>query len=57
MRRRRNFSREDVLTKTIPVFWKRGFADTKVEDLPLLLKGNNFDKKIIKVSGENDCAT
>jgi hypothetical protein len=54
MRRRRNFSREDVLTKTIPVFWKRGFADTKVEDLPLLLKGNNFDKKIIKVSGEND---
>ena len=33
MGRRRNFSREDVLTKTIPVFWKRGFADTKVEDL------------------------
>jgi AcrR family transcriptional regulator len=22
-----------VLTKAIPVFWKRGFADTKVEDL------------------------
>ena len=33
MGRRRNFSREDVLTKAIPVFWKRGFADTKVEDL------------------------
>ena len=33
MGRRRNFSWEDVLTKAIPVFWKRGFADTKVEDL------------------------
>jgi AcrR family transcriptional regulator len=22
-----------VLTKAIPVFWKRGFADTKIEDL------------------------
>jgi AcrR family transcriptional regulator len=33
MGRRRNFSREDVLTKATPVFWKRGFADTKVEDL------------------------
>jgi hypothetical protein len=33
MGRRRNFSLEDVLTKAIPVFWKRGFADTKVEDL------------------------
>jgi TetR/AcrR family transcriptional regulator, copper-responsive repressor len=33
MGRRRNFSREDVLMKAIPVFWKRGFADTKVEDL------------------------
>ncbi len=33
MGRRRNFSREDVLTKAIPVFWKHGFADTKVEDL------------------------
>jgi AcrR family transcriptional regulator len=31
--RRKNFSREDVLTKSIPVFWKHGFADTKVEDL------------------------
>lgn len=33
MGRRRNFSREDVLNKAIPVFWKRGFADTKLEDL------------------------
>ena len=33
MGRRRNINREDVLTKAIPVFWKRGFADTKVEDL------------------------
>jgi NADPH-dependent curcumin reductase CurA len=110
MGRRRNFSREDVLTKAIPVFWKRGFADKKVEDLEAtgvnksglyskfsskeifverlkhylrherlaayrayqisrrrnggaekapseligLLKANNFGKKIIKVSGEND---
>ncbi|HYA83093.1 MAG TPA: helix-turn-helix domain-containing protein [Candidatus Bathyarchaeia archaeon] len=22
-----------MLTKAIPVFWKRGFADTKIEDL------------------------
>jgi|SRR5215469_7596163 len=107
----RNINREEVLTKTIPVFWKRGFVDTKIEDLEEatgvnksglysefsskeifverlkhylrherlaayrayqisrrrnggaekapseligLLKANNFGKKIIKVSGEND---
>jgi AcrR family transcriptional regulator len=33
MGRRRKFSREDVLDKTIPVFWKHGLAETSVQDL------------------------
>ena len=33
MGRPKNFSREQVLEKALPVFWKHGFADTKVEDL------------------------
>jgi len=33
MGRHKKFSREDLLTKAIPVFWKHGFADTKIEDL------------------------
>lgn len=33
MGRPKNFSREDVLKKALPVFWRRGFADTSVQDL------------------------
>jgi TetR/AcrR family transcriptional regulator, copper-responsive repressor len=33
MGRPKNFRREEVLEKAIPVFWKRGFADTSVQDL------------------------
>jgi TetR/AcrR family transcriptional regulator, copper-responsive repressor len=33
MGRPKQFSREDVLDKTIPVFWKHGFAETSVQDL------------------------
>ena len=33
MGRPRNFSREEVLEKAIPVFWKHGFADTSLQDL------------------------
>ena len=33
MGRPKNFSREEVLEKAIPVFWKRGFSDTSVQDL------------------------
>jgi AcrR family transcriptional regulator len=33
MGRRKQFNREDVLDKTIPVFWKHGFAETKVQHL------------------------
>src|SRR5271154_1348764 len=33
MGRPKNFSREDVLRKAIPLFWERGFADTSVQDL------------------------
>jgi AcrR family transcriptional regulator len=33
MGRPKNFSREDVLEKAIPLFWKKGFADTSVQDL------------------------
>jgi TetR/AcrR family transcriptional regulator, copper-responsive repressor len=33
MGRQKLFTREDVLDKTIPMFWKHGFADTKVQDL------------------------
>ena len=33
MGRPKNFRREQVLEKAIPVFWKRGFSDTSVQDL------------------------
>ena len=33
MGRPKNFSREDVFQKAIPVFWKQGFADTSLQDL------------------------
>lgn len=33
MGRRKNFSREDVLDRSIPVFWTQGLADTTVQDL------------------------
>jgi AcrR family transcriptional regulator len=33
MGRPKNFTREEVLEKAIPVFWKRGFSDTSVQDL------------------------
>lgn len=33
MARPKNFSREGVLDKAIPVFWQRGFADTSLQDL------------------------
>src|SRR5260370_13800715 len=33
MGRPKNFSREEVLEKAIPVFWKHGFADTSLQDL------------------------
>jgi TetR/AcrR family transcriptional regulator, copper-responsive repressor len=35
MGRRKQFSREGVLDKTIPVFWKHGLAETTVQDLEL----------------------
>jgi hypothetical protein len=43
-----------VLTKAIPVFWKRGFVDTKVEDLEEadVNKSGLFGIQT-KVSGEN----
>src|ERR1700739_845723 len=33
MARPRNFSREGVLEKALPVFWKHGFADASLQDL------------------------
>jgi AcrR family transcriptional regulator len=33
MGRLKNFSREGVLEKALPVFWKHGFADTSLQDL------------------------
>jgi AcrR family transcriptional regulator len=33
MGRPKNFSREGVLKKALPVFWKHGFADTSLQDL------------------------
>jgi TetR/AcrR family transcriptional regulator, copper-responsive repressor len=33
MGRPRNFSREDVLEKALPVFWKHGFSDTSLQEL------------------------
>ena len=33
MGRPKNFSREGVLEKAMPVFWKYGFADTSLQEL------------------------
>ena len=33
MGRPKNFSREEVLGKAMPVFWRHGFADTTLQDL------------------------
>jgi AcrR family transcriptional regulator len=33
MGRPKNFSREEVLEKAMPVFWKHGFADTSLQNL------------------------
>jgi AcrR family transcriptional regulator len=33
MGRPKNFSREEVLEKAMPVFWKHGFADTTLQEL------------------------
>jgi TetR/AcrR family transcriptional regulator, copper-responsive repressor len=33
MGRPKNFSREEVLERAMPVFWKRGFADTSLQEL------------------------
>jgi AcrR family transcriptional regulator len=33
MGRPKKFSREEVLEKAMPVFWKHGFADTSLQDL------------------------
>jgi AcrR family transcriptional regulator len=33
MGRQRGFSREEVLEKAMPVFWKHGFADTSLQEL------------------------
>ncbi len=33
MGRPKNFSREGVLEKALPLFWKHGFADTSLQDL------------------------
>jgi AcrR family transcriptional regulator len=33
MGRRKNFSREQVLEKAMPVFWKHGFSDTSLQEL------------------------
>lgn len=33
MARPKNFSRQGVLEKSLPVFWKHGFADTTLQDL------------------------
>ena len=35
MGRRKNFNREDVLKKAMPVFWRRGFADASLHELEL----------------------
>jgi AcrR family transcriptional regulator len=33
MGRPKNFTRQEVLEKAIPIFWERGFADTSIQDL------------------------
>lgn len=33
MTRSKNFTRDDVLEKSMPLFWRRGFASTSMQDL------------------------
>ena len=33
MGRPKNFSREEVLDKAIPLFWSKGFSETSLQDL------------------------
>jgi AcrR family transcriptional regulator len=35
MTRSKNFTREDVLEKSMPLFWKKGFAATSLRDLEI----------------------
>ncbi|HEY9681405.1 MAG TPA: TetR/AcrR family transcriptional regulator [Oculatellaceae cyanobacterium] len=35
MTRSKNFTREEVLEKAVPLFWKKGFAETSVHDLEI----------------------
>ena len=35
MGRPKNFNREGVLEKALPVFWRRGFADASLHELEL----------------------
>jgi hypothetical protein len=40
--RPKHFSREGVLEKALPVFWKHGFADTSLQDNSLKRSGINI---------------
>jgi TetR/AcrR family transcriptional regulator, copper-responsive repressor len=41
MGRPKNFSREEVLEKAMPVFWTHGFSDTSLQDLERATGVNN----------------
>jgi len=53
MGRPKNFSREGVLEKALPVFWKHGFADTSLQELEKAT-GVNKSGLYLEFSGKED---
>ena len=53
MARPRNFSREGVLEKALPVFWKHGFADASLQELEKAT-GVNKSGLYSEFSGKDD---
>src|ERR1700692_947595 len=53
MARRRNFSREGVLERALPVFWRHGFADTSLQELEKAT-GVNKSGLYAEFSGKED---
>src|ERR1700722_4258597 len=54
MARPRNFSREGVLEKALPVFWKHGFADASLQQLETATGGNKSGL-YAEFSGKEEC--
>jgi hypothetical protein len=51
MARPRKFSREGVLEKALPVFWKHGFADASLQELENGYRGEQI-RSVLRVFGQ-----